>query len=162
MTTNIPFTWTDEAVETLKRLWKEGLSASVIAAEMGHGLTRNSIVGKVHRLGLPSRRTVVGHFAPNGIRDVEGKARAAKARKSAKPKPVPKVEAPVFEAAPLPEEELGNDVTNLLGLMDLTAYTCRYPHGDPLSQPFGFCGKHTQEGSPYCAEHHAKCHWVRP
>ena len=44
--------WTDERVELLKKLWSQGLSASQIAAELGGGVTRNSVIGKVHRLGL--------------------------------------------------------------------------------------------------------------
>jgi GcrA cell cycle regulator len=44
--------WNDERVETLKRLWNQGLSASQIAGELGHGITRNAVIGKVHRLGL--------------------------------------------------------------------------------------------------------------
>src|ERR1700756_735485 len=44
-------TWTDERVETLKKLWTEGLSASQIAAELG-GITRNAVIGEVHRLGF--------------------------------------------------------------------------------------------------------------
>ena len=47
-------TWTDERVETLKKLWTDGLSASQIAAELG-GITRNAVIGKVHRLGLSGR-----------------------------------------------------------------------------------------------------------
>jgi len=47
-------TWTDERVETLKKLWADGLSASQIAAELG-GITRNAVIGKVHRLGLAGR-----------------------------------------------------------------------------------------------------------
>src|ERR1043165_2566889 len=43
--------WTDERVELLKKLWTDGLSASQIAAELG-GITRNAVIGKVHRLGL--------------------------------------------------------------------------------------------------------------
>jgi GcrA cell cycle regulator len=41
--------WTDERVELLKKLWSDGLSASQIAAELG-GITRNAVIGKVHRL----------------------------------------------------------------------------------------------------------------
>ncbi len=51
---NDAVTWTDERVELLKRLWGEGLSASQIAAEIG-GVTRNAVIGKVHRLGLSGR-----------------------------------------------------------------------------------------------------------
>ena len=46
--------WTDERVETLKRMWNEGQSASQIAKELG-GVTRNAVIGKVHRLGLSHR-----------------------------------------------------------------------------------------------------------
>ena len=46
--------WTDERVETLKRMWAEGQSASQIAKELG-GVTRNAVIGKVHRLGLSNR-----------------------------------------------------------------------------------------------------------
>ena len=46
--------WTDERVGTLKKLWLEGLSASQIAKQLG-GVTRNAVIGKVHRLGLSGR-----------------------------------------------------------------------------------------------------------
>ena len=46
--------WTDERVELLKKLWSDGLSASQIATELG-GITRNAVIGKVHRLGLSGR-----------------------------------------------------------------------------------------------------------
>ena len=46
--------WNDERVETLKKLWAEGHSASQIAAELG-GVTRNAVIGKVHRMGLAGR-----------------------------------------------------------------------------------------------------------
>ena len=47
--------WTDERVELLKKLWNQGLSASQIANELGAGVTRNAVIGKVHRLGLSGR-----------------------------------------------------------------------------------------------------------
>ncbi|WP_287069407.1 GcrA family cell cycle regulator, partial [Methylobacterium sp.] len=46
--------WTDERVELLRRLWEDGQSASKIAAQLG-GVTRNAVIGKVHRLGLGGR-----------------------------------------------------------------------------------------------------------
>jgi GcrA cell cycle regulator len=46
--------WTDERVETLKKMWAEGQSASQIAKELG-SVTRNAVIGKVHRLGLSNR-----------------------------------------------------------------------------------------------------------
>ena len=48
--------WTDDRVEILKKLWVEGQSASQIAKELG-GVTRNAVIGKVHRLGLENRAT---------------------------------------------------------------------------------------------------------
>src|SRR5437868_4396578 len=47
--------WTDERVELLKKLWLEGLSASQIAGVLGEGVTRNAVIGKVHRLKLSGR-----------------------------------------------------------------------------------------------------------
>jgi len=49
-------TWSDDRVEQLKKLWENGLSASQIAAELGN-VTRNAVIGKVHRLGLSGRAT---------------------------------------------------------------------------------------------------------
>ena len=48
--------WTDERVDLLKKLWTEGLSASQIANRLGN-VTRNAVIGKVHRLGLSGRAT---------------------------------------------------------------------------------------------------------
>ena len=56
-------TWTDERVELLKKLWADGLSASQIAAELG-GVTRNAVIGKVHRLGLAGRAKSPSSAAP--------------------------------------------------------------------------------------------------
>ncbi|MFZ2109818.1 MAG: GcrA family cell cycle regulator, partial [Roseiarcus sp.] len=47
--------WTDEKVELLRQLWLDGRSASQISAALGQGLTRNAVIGKVHRLGLAGR-----------------------------------------------------------------------------------------------------------
>ena len=55
--------WTDERVELLKKLWADGLSASQIAAELG-GITRNAVIGKVHRLGLSGRAKSASSAAP--------------------------------------------------------------------------------------------------
>ena len=48
--------WTDERVEILTKMWAEGNSGSQIAKELG-GVTRNAVIGKVHRLGLSNRAT---------------------------------------------------------------------------------------------------------
>ena len=48
--------WSEERVALLRKLWAEGLSASQIAKQLG-GVTRNAVIGKVHRLGLAGRAT---------------------------------------------------------------------------------------------------------
>lgn len=85
--------WTDERVETLKRMWAEGQSASQIAKELG-GVTRNAVIGKVHRLGLSNR--------------AEGEDQAAAAPVPPEPQPAaePVVSpAPVEAARPEPRDE---------------------------------------------------------
>ena len=56
-------TWSDDRVEQLKKLWESGLSASQIAAELGN-VTRNAVIGKVHRLGLSGRAKSPSTAAP--------------------------------------------------------------------------------------------------
>jgi len=47
--------WTNERIELLQKLWLEGWSASRIAGELAHAITRNAVIGKVYRLGLSGR-----------------------------------------------------------------------------------------------------------
>jgi GcrA cell cycle regulator len=56
--------WTDEKVELLRKLWLEGLSASQIANTLSNGITRNAVIGKVHRLGLSGRIKASAPTAP--------------------------------------------------------------------------------------------------
>src|SRR5947199_3975543 len=70
-------TWTDERVEKLKKLWADGLSASQIAGELG-GVTRNAVIGKVHRLNLSGRAKPAGGGVPRTHRPrVAGVPRAS-------------------------------------------------------------------------------------
>ena len=85
--------WTDERVETLKKMWGEGQSASQIAKELG-GVTRNAVIGKVHRLGLSNR-------AGSGGNAGKAAAKEKVAAKPAAPKAAPKPKAaPATKAAP--------------------------------------------------------------
>ena len=100
--------WTDERVETLKRMWAEGQSASQIAKELG-GVTRNAVIGKVHRLGLSNRNDEAPEAAAPAP---EAKPAAAAAPAAAAPKPAPEpapepkpVAAAAPEAKPEPEPE---------------------------------------------------------
>ena len=60
--------WTDERVEILTKMWAEGNSASQIAKELG-GVTRNAVIGKVHRLGLSNRATTCLLYTSPSPRD---------------------------------------------------------------------------------------------
>jgi len=123
-------TWTDERVETLKKLWAEGLSASQIAAALG-GVTRNAVIGKVHRLGLSGR---------------------AKAPSSAAPRPrKPRVHSHMLRVSR--PSIRGNPLGQRRTLLELTEETCRWPIGDPGQPDFFFCGGQTITGLPYCAYH---------
>lgn len=98
--------WTDDRVEVLKKMWTEGQSASQIAKELG-GVTRNAVIGKVHRLGL-SNRAAPGAAAakPEPMAKAAPAKSAAKKPKAEKPAPEPKVEAaPEPKAATAPETE---------------------------------------------------------
>ena len=93
--------WTDERVELLKKMWGEGQSASQIAKELG-GVTRNAVIGKVHRLGLSNRTGgEAAEAAPKAEPAPEPKAKAKRAEPKAKPSK-PKNDAPTAEA---PAEE---------------------------------------------------------
>ncbi|MHA3977940.1 GcrA family cell cycle regulator [Halovulum sp. GXIMD14794] len=104
--------WTDERVETLKKMWSEGKSASQIAKELG-GVTRNAVIGKVHRLGL-SNRTPAAKPADEApaAKPVEEAVRPAPAAPkpepaqpaAAAPKPAPKPE-PAQPAAAAPSAQ---------------------------------------------------------
>lgn len=148
--------WTDERVETLKKLWNDGFSASQIAAEIG-GVTRNAVIGKVHRLGLSGRgkptvqlapRTIKRNTAPRsggGFSSRSGGAGALALKGYASP-----VEHIMPEAKPLLEVVIASERVTI---MDLREGMCRWPLGDPLSSEFRYCGSDCSSGLPYCAGH---------
>ncbi len=168
--------WTDERVETLKKMWNEGQSASQIAKELG-GVTRNAVIGKVHRLGLSNR---------NGILEkaIEEETKVADVPPAPAPEPEPAAipEEPSTQSAsppasnrraiipagqPLPPQPSANEISpealasvrevektaKKLSLMELTERTCKWPVGDPATENFWFCGLNVQPGKPYCEAH---------
>ena len=115
--------WTDERVETLKKMWGEGQSASQIAKELG-GVTRNAVIGKVHRLGL-SNRAGSGASAPAKPAAKEKAAPKTLETKSATP-PKPKPAA-AKKAAEKEEPELDEN-----GIPISAARRAIIPAGQPL------------------------------
>jgi GcrA cell cycle regulator len=144
-------TWTDERVELLKKLWSEGLSASQIAAELG-GITRNAVIGKVHRLGLSGRAKSPSSAAPR-----PRKPRAAQMLRMARPAMRGNTAlAQAFEVELEPEPVPYDNViplTQRRTILELNEQTCRWPIGDPGSTEFFFCGGPCMAGLPYCAYH---------
>jgi GcrA cell cycle regulator len=135
-------TWTAERLEQLKQHFAAGLTCAQIAAEIG--VSRNAVVGKIHRLGFARVRV-----------------------KSARPKPEPMLRRPRFAAPPgqrqllkLLRDEYPEDVVEIAipsasrcSLMELSASTCRWPINEPGAEDFAFCGNTCAGGLPYCGGH---------
>ena len=144
--------WTDERVEMLKKLWTDGLSASQIAAELG-GITRNAVIGKVHRLGLSGRAKSPSSAAP---RPRKARAHPHMLRVSRPAIRGNTALAHAYDYEMEPEPELIDNVIPIgqrRTLLELNEDTCRWPIGDPGSSDFFFCGGQTMASLPYCAHH---------
>jgi GcrA cell cycle regulator len=120
--------WNDERVELLKKMWGEGQSASQIAKELG-GVTRNAVIGKVHRLGLSNRNGSVSPAAhepgANGMAEDKPEAKpikpAAKSAAKLAPRPEPasdpapaapvsRIKAIIPAGQPLPPQPSANEI----------------------------------------------------
>jgi GcrA cell cycle regulator len=117
--------WTDERVELLKKMWAEGQSASQIAKELG-SVTRNAVIGKVHRLGLSNR--VGGGDAPKG-KGTEDEVDAAEveAPRAEPVRAAPQAAAPRPEPRPQPRAAETAPVTNVTPMRKAII-----PAGQPL------------------------------
>jgi GcrA cell cycle regulator len=143
--------WTDERVETLKKLWTDGLSASQIAAELG-GITRNAVIGKVHRLGVSGRAKSPSSAGPRP----KVRAHSHMLRLSRPSMWGNTALAHAYELEVEAEPQLIDNIIPLgqrRSLLELTEETCRWPTGDPGSADFFFCGGQTVTGLPYCTYH---------
>ena len=144
--------WTDERVELLKKLWSDGLSASQIAAELG-GITRNAVIGKVHRLGLSGRAKSASSAAPRPRKARSPTHMLRIARSSIRGNTA------LAHAYELEAEATAELIENIIPIgqrrtiLELTEQTCRWPVGDPGSGDFFFCGGNAVVGLPYCAYH---------
>jgi len=172
--------WTEERVELLKKLWLEGLSASQIAGVLGEGVTRNAVIGKVHRLKLsgrakpassaprvrttprPTQRRVAAPSTGSRPSMGGGMATTMKSRpmggggggviQGATALKINEEMVAEVELAPQ-AQELFIPVEKRLTLLQLSEHTCKWPIGDPLTPDFYFCGQHSDDGKPYCDFH---------
>jgi hypothetical protein len=153
--------WTDERIDLLKTMWEvDGKSASACAGVLR--VTRNAVIGKVHRMGFV-KRGKSSAAKPEGRNGAAGKYRGvvvaankARAAKAAPPKPAPiKLPPPDIFAPDAATLAVGawNALpgTTPVTLELLARDGCRWPIGDDA--PFLFCGCKAASGSSYCATH---------
>lgn len=152
--------WTEDRVETLSKLWADGLSASQIAKQLG-GVTRNAVIGKVHRLGLS------GRAKPSRPKPAKTATTAARPKAAPKPAKVTAKAATVAEAKvkakttaqlpatieqpPLKAKPLKDGT--YATILTITDHMCKFPIGDPKADEFRFCGRKTDPDEPYCTPH---------
>jgi len=167
--------WTEERIAALKSLWEEGLSASQIAARLG-GVTRNAVIGKVHRLGLsgrpsplradparPEAKTAAAaapmarRVVPQPTLTVVRAAAPAEIRSAGQIQASTPAQAPEMIAAPV-ALAVAKPVAvvpsgNRVSLLNITDRMCKWPLGHPGEPDFHFCGDRSLTGQPYCQTH---------
>lgn len=143
--------WNDERVELLRKLWADGLSATQIAAELG-GITRNAVIGKVHRLQLSGRAkpsSSVPRIRKPRVSTATFRPRMRFSGNNAL--------EPDYEKVPVEDlDPLANVVPigPRVSITELNEKTCRWPIGDPGAEDFGYCGaKPKSEKIVYCPYH---------
>ena len=153
--------WTKQRTRVLRRRWAQGARVREIAAELGHGITYNAVIAKIHRLGI-------SELSPYG--GAPDRRYAASTRRA--DRPVYPQRAPYwFRKGLLPAwvvnarpyvETVGADARIPLrqrrSLFELSDDTCRWPVGDPRFSRFFFCGAQLLRNKPYCAEHCARAY----
>jgi GcrA cell cycle regulator len=165
--------WTPERTDLLRKLWADGVTASQIANQFGD-VSRNAVIGKVHRLKLTSRgrpttkspldRKPAKASNPGGITPFN-RQRIGRPKPPQAPVPTTVV---VTDTVFNPDSNLKQEpivilkhfenavvpVSQDLKLYQLNERTCKWPNGDPLAEDFGFCGNDVGENTgPYCAFH---------
>jgi GcrA cell cycle regulator len=149
--------WTDERVEQLKQLWTDGKSASQIASVLSNGITRNAVIGKVHRLGL-SGRVKTPSQSQSRPRAPKVNTHRTHAPRSQGPRThganalaySPRIETRPIER---PMEEVVIPMSERVTIMELKEAMCRWPLGDPATPEFRYCGGNSPIGVPYCTYH---------
>lgn len=150
--------WTDDRIELLTKLWAEGLSASQIAGRLG-GVTRNAVIGKVHRLGLSGRTTTSrAKTMRTRRRPAQPRNRAARPqlRSHGNTALKPAYDADTEEELvllPAAVPELLIPLHERASIHTLNESKCRWPIGDPGDEDFYFCGRHSGKETPYCEYH---------
>ena len=132
--------WTEKNIDTLKNLWNTGKTAREIAEIMGPGFTRNSVIGKSHRLKLTSKikarnfsTNQTSEKSKNDIGITSGKTKRNKFKSL------------IIEKDFEPE--------NPKQLEELDESSCKWPIGHPDEKSFYFCGRSSLKDFSYCKLH---------
>jgi len=165
--------WTDQAVETLRKLAFEGRSAAWIAAALG-APSRNAVIGKASRIGIKlNGGTHSGLCAerPPPAQIPWRRARSASIGERQRPeRPLPaaipwgRTISPARSRAPaIPRKKRRTDVRvfasaevgemRRIGFAEISEIECRWPLGDPTQEDFAYCGLQVAKGRAYCAGH---------
>jgi GcrA cell cycle regulator len=145
--------WTKERITTLERLWAQGQPAGTIAKALGN-ISRSAVLGKIFRLRLgdapkPAVKTQQSAEAAKPPHKQRAKGRGPARRRGVEPATnAPKTRAPKRKS-----------------LFELTNRCCRWPHGEPGSKSFFFCGApgaDVETGVPYCAAHMKRAYVIPP
>lgn len=151
--------WTDERITELRRLNELGLSCSRMAVELSTAedkLSRNAVIGKMHRLGMTGNRSKTP--------TVENRRPKPKHRPKPREKfkPSVRLSPDLADLNPVPVIIDDGPPENPVALLDLQNHHCRYPYGEGAA--ILFCGKPTADftaGIVYCAGH-ARMAYQRP
>ncbi len=135
--------WNDERIESLSKMWREGLSASQVARQLG-GVSRSAVIGKVHRLGIAGRDAPTRPNAMGGRPSTRIVASAGGVRRAETPRAAP---------APRASSRIVFEVGATASIGSLTAHACRWPIGEPDKDDFGYCGRLITAAGSYCAGH---------
>ena len=133
------FDWTEQAVARLRALWADGHSTAEIGRRLG--VSKNSVVGKVHRLDLPGRPSPIRppgsgtprprpHPRPPRLADIMPLRSVPPEPVQPRPAIAPRIDPPVLGTLP-----------------------CCWPIGQPKTASFRFCDQPNEAGKPYCPEH---------
>ncbi len=146
--------WPVERTDRLVLLWKQGFSAAEIARDIGEGLSRNAVIGRVYRLGLskddqaPSEELRVARKERH--RDSLRRVRGVSKKKPAKPR-FSGVKVLIHEAVSVLDSEIPLEQRRTL--LTRADHECGWPVGDPQKPDFFYCGAPRLERYPYCASH---------
>lgn len=144
--------WTELRVQHLLRMWRDGDSASQIATALG-GVSRNAVVGKLHRMGQNNRMAKAAPKMPPRIRSLRVVSSQEEPDTSvSRAKPL----SPAREAGPAPSPAPGGVRAGKQFPVELRD-GCRWIEGDPR-RGGEMCGQQQAPGSAYCSEHHARCY----